>query len=451
MGTATDFFTTTARNWRARLAVSVELMRELSRYSDPEELYLVFSRRMAQLYPTTRQVTISRRGLDRPAFRVTRSSLWAEPHQPMPERERPIWSGGILAELLYEDQPRVIDDLNLTPDDPANQYFVGQRSLLAIPLFDHGTAQNMVVVSREEAAAFPREQVPELVWLSNLFGRATQTLVLSTKLQELYDAADYELRTIGELQQSLLPEGLPCVPGLDIAAHYQTANRAGGDYYDFFALPDGRLTLLVADVSGHGTPAAVLMAILHSLAHAIPEPPSRPGEFLSYLNLHLAKHYTLTTGNFVTALCAVFDPVRGTVTVANAGHTPPRIRSLQGKPEFTPTDLGRRLPLGVTHRTQAPYPELVLPFGQGDELVFFTDGIVEAENRKGEPFGLDRLDEALVRPAGDARTVVNGVLQSWMEFIGRPESDDDCTLVFVRGDDLASPKPEKSRTATLEI
>ncbi len=452
MGNTTDFFDITTRNWRARLAVSVELMRELSRYTDPEELYTVFSRRMTQLYPTARQLTISRRGLDRPEYRVTRFNMWANTPNDWHEEDRNrVRRGGLLADLLYEDQPFVLDVLKLDPDDPCAHFFEGQQSLLAIPLFDHGTAQNMVIVTREAPAAFPREQVPELVWLSNLFARATQTLVLSDRLQELYDAADYELRAIGELQTSLLPEHLPHIPGLDVGVHYQTANRAGGDYYDFFPLPGGKLAVLIADVSGHGTPAAVLMAITHSLAHALPHPPTRAGDFLAYLNKHLAKHYTLSTGNFVTAVCVIFDPVNGTATISNAGHTPPRVRRNLRDDRYTAVDQVRRLPLGVTHRTQGPYPETTIEFKPGAELVLFTDGIVEPENRYGEPFGIERLDAALLQPANEAREGVDHLVEALRTFTGRSSGEDDRTLVVVRRNDLAAKRPEKSKAGSAEL
>ena len=432
MGVATDFFDPTARHARGRLAVSVELMRELSRYSDPEELSRVFARRLNQLYPTSRQLTVSRRGLDEPWYRVTRYNLWPQAANPSREPETlPVYSGGLIADLVYDDQPRVIDHLDLPAGDPAERFLAGQRSLLAIPLFDMGTATSMLLVARQDAAAFPREQVPELVWLSNLFARATQTLVLSDQLREQYDKADYELRTVGELQQSLLPAAVPVVPGLDVAAHSRAAHRAGGDYHDFFQLPDGKFGALVADVSGHGTAAAVLMAITHGLAHARTDPPVRPGEMLAYLNYHLAKKYMLTTGNFVTAVYAVVDPVARTLTFANAGHAPPRAR-LAGQDRFAALDQARKLPLGVTHRTVGHDPEFTVPFLPGDEVALFTDGMTDAVNGVGEPFGVGRLDAALAAPTGDARAAVDAAVAAVDRFAGPKANDDDPTLVLLR-------------------
>jgi sigma-B regulation protein RsbU (phosphoserine phosphatase) len=430
MPVTADFFEITPRNWRARLAISVDVMRELSQYTDPDELYHVFARRMAQLYPTARQISLTRRGLDRPAVRVTRFNLWPEKVNPFKEPHRlPILSGGLLADLLYADQPRVIDDLRLAPGDPATEYLAGQRSLLAIPLFEDGVATSMIIVTREEPNAFPREEVPELVWMTNLFGRAIQTLVLSERLQEACDAADYEQRTIAQLQHSLLPAAVPKVAGLELAAHYRTANRAGGDYYDFFPLPDGKLGVLIADVSGHGTPAAVLMAITHSLAHAFPGSPDRPGEFLAHLNCHLSRRYTGTTGHFVTAVYAVFDPARSAMTYANAGHEPPRVSRAGGVWKPVPSTPG--LPLGV-RSGHAAYPEESIPFNPNDRAAHFTDGVTEAVNRAGVPFGLPRLSTALGAASAAPGEVVAAVTDTLDQFTDGAPVTDDQTLVVVR-------------------
>lgn len=430
MTIAPDFFDTEPRNWRSRLATSVDVMRELSRYTDPHEMYQVFARRMSQWFPVTRQLSISRRGLRRPGYRVTRCSLWKDQVNPWKEPERlPTHEGGILAELLYSDQPHLIEDLHLDPDDPAVEYLAGQRSVLAIPHYDQGTAQNMLVLTREEPDAFPPERIPDLVLMSNLFGRATQTLVLSQAVREAYEAVDYELRTIADIQRSLLPEVVPQVQGLDVAVHYQTAKRAGGDYYDFFKLPNGGLGVLVADASGHGAPAAVLMAVAHSIAHTRPEPPGRPGELLTHLNAHLTRRYTQATGSFVTAFYAVFDPVKGTLSYASAGHTPPRlVRCPDGT--RVPLNRAQRLPLGI--KPDEVYPEQTVPLMRGDQVVFFTDGVTEAVNADGEVFGSGRIDEALAVCSPSAELLLGSVLTALDRFTAAVPPADDRTLVVVR-------------------
>ncbi|MDB5309680.1 MAG: rsbU 2 [Gemmataceae bacterium] len=430
MPVTSDFFDTESRNARTRLAVSVELMRELSRSSDPQEMYQLFARRMDELFPVTRRLSISRRGLRPPEYRVTRFNLWKDPVNPWKESHRlPVYSGGLLAELLYADEPRVIDHLKLDPADPAAAYLAGQRSLLIIPQFEHGAAVNALVLGREEPGGFPRDRVPDLVMLSNLFARALQTLVLSEAVREAYDAVDFELRTVADIQKALLPTGTPAVPGLDVAVHYQTAKRAGGDYYDFFPLPGGQLGVLVADASGHGTPAAVLMAMTHSIIHSRAEPPYHPGELLTYLNAHLARRYTRPTGNFVTAFYAVFDPVKGLLTYASAGHTPPRL--VKGD-DGTRAVLNRaqRLPLGI--KPDEVYPEQSVPLQPGDQVVLFTDGMIEAVNAADDVFGTTRIDEALTDPSLSADALLRSILDTWSAFTAGVPSADDRTLVVVK-------------------
>jgi phosphoserine phosphatase RsbU/P len=429
MTIAPDFFDTRTRNWRARLAISSDFMRELSRYSDPLTLYSVFTRRMNQLFPTDKQLTLSRRGVDRPNVRVTRFNGWTDTPNPFTQWDKfPVVSGGLLGDLLYADEPNLLADLALPASDPASEFLAGQRSVLSIPIFDQGSAQTTVVLAREEPDAFRPEQVPELVWMTNLFGRATQSLLLTQRLRSAYELADAELREIADLQHSLLPADVPRLNGLDVAAHYRPANRAGGDYYDFFPQADGRLAVLVADVSGHGTPAAVLMAITHSIAHAAAARPDKPGPFLSYLNAHLSDRYNRHSGSFVTAFAAVFDPHHGQLTYASAGHVPPRLLRADGT--LMPLNRVPQLPLGI-NPPGSLYSEAVIGFAPGDRAVIFTDGVTEAVDRDGELFGLEQLDRVMMLQGGNrAESVLNGVLSAVDGFSGGPV--DDRTVVVVR-------------------
>ncbi len=430
MSATTNPFDTESRNWRGRLAASVELMRSLSRSSDPQEMYALFSRRMDELFPVTRRLSLSRRGLRVPEYRVTRFSLWKDAANPWTEADRlPVHRGGVLAELLYADEPRLIANLDLERDDPAAAYLAGQRSVLAIPHFDQGVAVNAIVLTREEPDAFPRDRLPDLVMMSNLFGRATQTLVLSQAVKAALDAADFEMKTVADIQKALLPDAVPRVPGLDIAVDYRAASRAGGDYYDFFPLPGGRFGILVADASGHGAPAAVLMAMTHSIAHTLPESDrASPRALLTQLNAHLARRYTRPTGSFVTAFSAVFDTANRTLTYASAGHAPPLVARADG----TRTNLNRaqRLPLGI--KPNEAYLEQTTAFHPADRLVVVTDGILEAANAAGDMFGTAGVGAALGPVCDAAAHDLAAVLGAWaLHTVGVPTTDDR-TVVVVR-------------------
>jgi sigma-B regulation protein RsbU (phosphoserine phosphatase) len=430
MTVAPEFFETEPRNWRARLAVSVDVMRELSRATDPQEMYAIFARRITQLFPVTRHLTVTRRGLRFPEYRVARFSHWQDPINPWKESHRlPLHSGGLLAELLYSDEPQIIDSLTLDPDDPAAEYLAGQRSLLAVPHFENGVALTMVILTREDTETFPRERVADFVLLSNLFNRATRTVVLSQAVKEAFDGLDYELRSIAEIQRSLLPAEKPRVPGLDVAVDYQTAKRAGGDYYDFFQLSNDRLGVLIADASGHGAPAAVLMAVAHSIAHTRSEPPQRPGEFLTYMNAHLTRRYTRPTGSFMTAFYGVFDPANGTLSYASAGHNPPRL--LRAADGFKlALNRAQKLPLGI--KPDETYLEQTVPLLPGDQVVFFTDGVIEAVNTDGDVFGSVRIDEELSTCFPTAAALLRAILATHGLFTAGTTAADDRTLVVVK-------------------
>src|SRR5437870_9865968 len=190
-------------DWQQRLAQIVELVQEMSRQTDPQEMVRSYGERVRLLLPSDRRISLSRRGLTAPKYRITRSTTWAENINPWKEKDRlPLLEGGLIAKLIYGDEPKIIDNLDLSEDDPAAEYLSGHRSLMAIPMFDQGVALNMVILLRKEPAAYPHERLPELVWMSNLFGRATSNLVLSEELQRTYQDLDRELKVVGQIQRS---------------------------------------------------------------------------------------------------------------------------------------------------------------------------------------------------------------------------------------------------------
>ena len=417
-------------DWQQRLGLIVEMMRDMSRQTDPQEMVRSYAERVRVLLPSDGRLSLSRRGLTAPKYRITRSTAWKDDVNPWKEKDRlPLLEGGLLAELIYGDEPHITDALDVPAADPAAEYLRGHRSLMAIPMFDQGVALNMVVLLSREPAAFPREDLPELVWLSNLFGRATNNLVLSEQLQRANEALDREMRAVGEIQRSLLPAALPRVPTLDLATHYQPSQRAGGDYYDFFPLPGGRCGIFIADVSGHGTPAAVLMAVTHCIAHTNPGSSMPPADVLSYLNHHLATLYTSQNESFITAFYGVYDPADRTLTYACAGHNPPRLKRCRDGTLLALDGVGG-FPLGIT--PDGAYDQAVHQLQLGDQILFYTDGITEARNPEGKLYGTDRLDQVLESCSRQASALLDSVLRSVEEFANGHPADDDRTLIVAR-------------------
>ena len=180
---------------------------------DPQVMSQVYGQRMRSLMPTDRWVSLSRRDLERPAFRVTRNSQWTNQPNPWKEKDKlPLHRGGLFADLIYGNEPRLLNVQGLPTDDPAHAYVDGMQSILAIPHYDAGESLNMIIQMRANPEAFDPEELPELVWVSNLYGRATQNLVLAEQVKAAFEAVDAEMKTMADIQRSLLPSPLPTIP-----------------------------------------------------------------------------------------------------------------------------------------------------------------------------------------------------------------------------------------------
>lgn len=417
-------------SWRERLVEIVDTMREMSRQTDPQSMVAAYATRVRRRLGIDRTISLSRRGLQRPYFRITRDSEWNEAINPWKENGRlQVIAGGAVCDLIYSDEPCVIDGASIAPDDPMQELLGGYRTIVAIPHYDRGEGLNMVLLMWKAPGAFDLERLPDAVQTSNLFGRATNTLVLKTELEQAYKALDHELEVVAEIQRSLLPRCLPSIPGVSLAASYQTSRQAGGDYYDVFCLPGGKWGILIADVSGHGTPAAVVMAITHAISHSFPGPPAPASSLLTYVNQALATRYTADTGNFVTAFYGVYDPETRELAYSSAGHNPPLFRHACGN--VVGLDAARSVPLGIVPGEQYPLHRVTLK--SGDAVLFYTDGITEAWSAAGEMYGERRLDAVVGKcdptPSGAAERLVENVLASVSAFSeGRP-ADDDRTLL----------------------
>lgn len=417
--------------WQQELKFMVDFMRELSLQTDPQVAADLYGRRLREgkLIVADGFLAVSRRELKFPEFRITRSSTWKEKINPWFEKERlPLLSAGLLREIVYSEEPVIMDDLpsRYSADDPAAIYFEGMQQLVAIPQYDNGEALNWSVTLTRDVESVPKKRLPMLVLQANLWGRSVLSSVLREELKRTYDALDRELKTVGEIQRSLLPSTLPNVPGLDLAASYETSQRAGGDYYDFFALPEHKWGIFIADVSGHGIPAAVVMAITHAIAHTRPTPLTRPGDFLAYLNATLRNRYTGETGSFVTAFYAVYDPATMTLTYAAGGHPTPRLVR-----DHKVSGLGGRfgLPLGIDTPTE--YLEYEIELRSGDKLLLYTDGVSEAFSPSGEQYGVERLDAACLASRGDATALLRSVQAELKKHSGDRSVGDDRTLLAI--------------------
>jgi len=251
---------------------------------------------------------------------------------------------------------------------------------------------------------------------------------LAQQVTAAYRLLDDEMRSVGELQRSFLPTRLPDVPGFRFAVHYATSTRAGGDYYDFFPLGDGRLGLLIADASGHGAPAAVLMAMMRLLVHADAAALARPEKVLESANAYLAPN--IPDEQFLTACYAVLDPERRQVEYALAGHNRPYLVR-RGSMEIEELDSPTGLPLGMFDSSS--YERLTAQVGHGDTLLFYTDGLTEALDGGGNFFGEERV-KRILRECRDREPseIKERLLAELNQHVGKGALSDDVTLVLVQ-------------------
>jgi sigma-B regulation protein RsbU (phosphoserine phosphatase) len=249
---------------------------------------------------------------------------------------------------------------------------------------------------------------------------------LERELRKNRDRLDKELAGAARMQRLLLPPAMPPHPSISFGSFYQTSRHAGGDYYDVLPLGDDRFGLLVADVSGHGAPAAIVMAMIRAVVHTYPGIADDPPAVLHYINRHF--QFLWDTPMYATALYAVLDAGRGTMRLSSAGHPLPLIAPREG-PITSPT-LDTTMCLLWQELTDVPCAEI--PLAPGDRWVFFTDGITERQAPDGRMFDPEGLSAALERHgARSPADIVDAIVGELDAFSAGQEPDDDQTLLVV--------------------
>ncbi len=259
---------------------------------------------------------------------------------------------------------------------------------------------------------------------------------LKTHIRELTEATaarermESELAVARKIQAGMVPGELPPFPGgerLDLCAILEPARQVGGDLYDFFALDDGRLCIVVGDVSGKGIPAALSMARTITLVKAAAREERSPDGILARVNAELCSRNDSCL--FVTLFCVIVDAVRGELCYANAGHNPPLIARRGARAVFLRG--GECIALGIEE--EAAFKGAAVPFSPGDTLFLYTDGVTEAFDRERRMFSEPRLVEEVSARAGDsAAELVEGILRRVRDHAGDAPQSDDITMVVVK-------------------
>lgn len=235
---------------------------------------------------------------------------------------------------------------------------------------------------------------------------------------------EQELQTARSIQHAFLPREVPAFPGWQFVPYYQPAREVGGDFYDFLPFADGRLGIVIGDVTGKGIPAALVMATVHTMLRTAVQGTISPGEILARVNELLAAD--IPPGMFITCFFALLDPKSGHLHYANAGHEPPYRQHRGSAAELWATGM----PLGMLPGTR--YDEYESTLSPGDSLLFYSDGLVEAHNPGKEMFGFPRLQKVLAAQTNGV-PLIDVLLDELKSFTGEEwEQEDDVTLLTLQ-------------------
>jgi predicted ester cyclase len=237
---------------------------------------------------------------------------------------------------------------------------------------------------------------------------------------------EQELEVARRIQDASLPKEVPELEGWEIAPFYQPAREVGGDFYDFHLLSEGRLGVVVGDATGKGVPAALVMASTRSMLRALARASDySPGEVLEQVNDLLVTD--IPPNMFVTCFYCILDPKSASLTYANAGHDLPYLWHGGEAEELR----ARGMPLGLMPAMRYEEKEVVLDVGES--ALFYSDGLVEAHDPKGEMFGFPRLRALVAEHAAEERSLGNFLLKELYTFVGEGwEQEDDITLLTLR-------------------
>lgn len=411
-----------------------ELLMDISAAGSPEDLLrriLVHAQRHTGL---ERAIVLSRDGLPHPCFRVVLdvASSASGPRYD-PEHPASTRSGGLLGELLYAGEYRILSGLSGVDCDPSSDLLANAKSLVAFPLLERRTQTGMVVMLSSVAHTCQASDLCGLAVMGALLQRANRANQLAEQLDAACHRLDAELSAAADVQRWLLPPPAPPSNNVCTAALYRTAQRSGGDYYDSGPLPDGRFGVMIADVSGHGAAAAVLMAIVRTIVHdEVDESPvAGPAQLLEYADQRLCALGLPSRGAFVTAFSGALDTTTGELRYSCAGHPPPRLICSRTQ-SIKSLDGARTYPLGLFEERPHRLEETVR-LSPGDVVVLYSDGITEARSPTGEFFGTMGMDRALGRlPAfPTAEATVAAIEQAVTSFAGSGSPLDDQTVLAV--------------------
>ena len=305
----------------------------------------------------------------------------------------------------------------------------GARYLLGVPIEVESGPRGLIAVgdkeSRRGVGPFLTSDRRTLSLFANQAALALENARLHLQALEK-ERLEREMHLAAEIQHQILPKGAPAVPGYELTGWYRPARQVGGDYYDLFRREDGRVGLVLGDVSGKGMPAALMVSTLHSALRLLLDQTGFGPEMLERLNRHIGE--SSASNKFITMMLAELNPETGVLHYMNAGHNPAVLLRASGAVEELKAG---GVPLGLL--PAAHFQSRAVTLEPGDLLCIYSDGITEASDPEDEEFGMDGLIELLRaergRPLADLIEAIPHAVGEFSQ--GLPQGDDQ-TLVLLR-------------------
>jgi sigma-B regulation protein RsbU (phosphoserine phosphatase) len=331
--------------------------------------------------------------------------------------------------VIESKRPLVVDD---AATDRRTKHIkkldVAVGSLICVPLVSHGELIGFLHATKEFTFGFDQDDVDVLTTFADHVTIAIENSKLIAQSIER-ERFQQEMMVAQKMQKRLLPQRIPKVESLEIAAVSEPSLEVGGDYYDFIALAPEKLGVAVGDVSGKGVSAAFYMAEVKGIFQSLSRVAASPRDLLLRANEALID--SLERKTFISLLYAIFDTRRSQVTLARAGHCPMIHVSGNSTAMVRPTGMG----LGLTHEAifEEATQEVTIALKKGDVCVFYTDGASEARNSDGEEFGSDRLVTIALNGRNEsAESIKNAIVREIRNHTGNSSYGDDMTLVVVK-------------------
>ncbi len=327
-----------------------------------------------------------------------------------------------LKESIMQQRENLVEWLNGTPAD-VKQLRVGSSGEQAV--HDRLRLLSAALQKAEEKTLGLCEVCHDYVETSRLEMDYTACVCIEHLTGKERSMLENDLELSQKVQRALLPQGIPKIHGLEVAAFSRPARIVGGDYFDFVRMKDGSHAIVIADVMGKGMPASMLMASLQASLRIIAPESAEPADVVSRLN-HLFNHNIRLT-KFVTLFLARYDENTRVLTYCNAGHNPPLVHRTDGSVEaLLPTGAA----IGLIEQTDFSQGRITLH--PGDRVLMYTDGVVEAMDNDERLFGQERLEKLLEQnPGSSAHNVILSLKEQLQKFSGVTTPEDDTTIIAV--------------------